>query len=270
MAADAQAPVRHNPLVAAIRLVLFLVWTIAVATPHAMLLAAGIARATGATAQFYWRGVAAIVGLRLHVTGEVSGRRPVLFVANHSSYLDIVVLGALVRAAFVAKSEVRGWPGIGMIARLGRTVFVERHPRRSVRQRDEMKERLAAAGDSLVLFPEGTSNDGNAVLPFKSALFSAAEIADASGAALAVQPVTVAYIRLDGAPIGREWRDWYAWYGDMDLVPHVWKMVGLGLTDVRVEFHRPVSLAEFPSRKELARHCYDEVAAGLARAYAAA
>ena len=92
----------------------------------------------------------------------------------------------------------------GLLAKLQRTIFVERRANRSAGQRDAMAERLAA-GDSLILFAEGTSNDGNRVLPFKSALFSAAE-RPVNGAAVVVQPVSVAYSRLDGMPLMRHMR----------------------------------------------------------------
>jgi 1-acyl-sn-glycerol-3-phosphate acyltransferase len=261
-------PAIHDPLTASFRLFVFVVWTLAMGVVQALLLAAGSVAWSRRNGRWYWRGVAYIVGLRLVVRGEPSARDPVLYVANHGSYLDIIALGALLKAAFIAKSEVRGWPGIGLIARLGRTVFVDRHPRKSVAQRDEMLARLSRAGESLILFAEGTSNDGNRILPFKSALFSTAEVTDAGGKQISVQPVTVAYTQLDGIPIGRAWRPLFAWYGDMELVSHLWVMAGLGITTVEIVLHPPVCLDQFVSRKALADHCHDVIGRGLAAALA--
>ena len=214
---------------------------------------------------FYHRLICRIFGFRVKVIGERSSALPTLFVSNHVSYLDIELLGSLIPGSFVAKSEVRTWPLFGWLARLQRTVFVERRARSSAaQQRDSLTGRLQA-GNNLILFPEGTSSDGNRVLPFKSALFSAAEI-EIGGAPPTVQPVSIAYTRLDGVPLGRDWRPFLAWYGDMGLASHLWDAVRLGRVTVEVEFHRPVSIAEFGTRKRLAEYCYGVVSAGLAAA----
>src|SRR3546814_20751956 len=125
--------------------------------------------------------------------------------------------------------------------------------------------RRLEAGDDLVLFPEGTSGDGNRVLAFKSALFSVAERRP-QGEPLTVQPVSIAYTRLDGLPLGRYLRPFFAWYGDMELGPHLWHAIGLGRVTVMVEFHEPVTLDQFGSRKALSDHCHDVVSRGVAAA----
>ncbi|HLJ65329.1 MAG TPA: 1-acyl-sn-glycerol-3-phosphate acyltransferase, partial [Stellaceae bacterium] len=146
-------------------------------------------------------------------------------------------------------------------AKLQRSVFIDRRKGSTRGQRDAIRERLEQ-GDNLILFPEGTSSDGNHVLPFKSALFSAADhVLD--GVPVAVQPVSVAYLRLDGIPLGRGGRPDFAWYGDMDLGPHLWKAVGLGRLQVRVTFHPPVTLPEFGSRKALSEHCWRVISESL-------
>jgi 1-acyl-sn-glycerol-3-phosphate acyltransferase len=192
--------------------------------------------------------------------------RATLFISNHSSYLDIPVLGSLLPTSFVAKNEVGGWPLFGLLARLQRTVFVDRNARhRADEQRDSIAGRLQA-GDKLVLFPEGTSSDGNRTLPFKTALFAVAAT-QVDGKPLTLQPVSVTATHLDGLPLGHAWRALYAWYGDMELPPHLWQLARLGgRIRVLVEFHPPVSLADFSSRKALADHCWRTVAAGVERA----
>ena len=186
-----------------------------------------------------------------------------LFAANHVSYLDITVLGSLLDASFIAKTEVAGWPLFGWLARLQRSVFIDRRARSTAHQRDSIAARLAA-GEALILFPEGTSGDGVRLLPFKSALFSVAD--HAAAGAVTVQPVSIAYTRLDGMPLGRALRPFFAWYGAMSLAPHLWRMLGLGRLEVVVEFHPPTSLAVCGSRKMLARYCEERIAEGLAGA----
>ncbi|MDP6474962.1 MAG: lysophospholipid acyltransferase family protein [Alphaproteobacteria bacterium] len=209
------------------------------------------------------RGVCRILAFRVEQHGEISRTRPTMFVCNHTSYLDISILGAVLPASFVAKAEVRGWPLFGLLARLQRTVFVERRASRTAEHRDEMVRRLEK-GDNLILFPEGTSNDGNRVLPFKSAFFGAAE-KTINGEPLTVQPVSISYIRLDGIPVGRGYRPYFAWYGDMEMAGHLWNVFGLGQTTVAVEFHQPVSIADFASRKEMSAHCHRVVSDGVSR-----
>jgi 1-acyl-sn-glycerol-3-phosphate acyltransferase len=213
---------------------------------------------------WYHRRTCRILGIRIEKRGRPSHRHPTLFVANHVSYLDIEVLGALLRASFVAKAEVATWPFFAWLAKLQETVFVERRVHRAGQHRDEMARRLEA-GDDLILFPEGTSGDGNGILAFKSALFSVAERRP-HGKPLTVQPVSISYTRLDGLPLGRYLRPFFAWYGDMELGPHLWHAIGLGQVTVVVEFHEPVTIEQFGSRKALSDYCYKVVSRGVAAA----
>jgi len=249
----------------AVRLALYLGLTLPLMPVQAALVALRSPLAA-ALPRAYHRLVLRILGIRLEVAGEPSAARPTLFVSNHSSYLDVEVLGSLLPVSFVAKSEVGGWPLFGWLARLQRTVFVERRRDRAGRGRDDMAARLLA-GDSLVLFAEGTSSDGNRVLPFRTALFAVAAL-EPDGRPLVVQPVSVTAVRLDGMPLGYAGRALYAWYGDMDLAPHLWDAVRAGDLGVRVEFHQPVALGQFGSRKALADHCHRVVADGVSRAVA--
>jgi 1-acyl-sn-glycerol-3-phosphate acyltransferase len=200
------------------------------------------------------------------VVGAPAGARPTLYVANHTSYLDIEILGGVIEGAFVAKSEVSRWPFVGWLAKLQRTVFVDRRVHTTHRQRDAVVDRLKERGN-LILFPEGTSADGTRVLPFKSALFAAVHGANL-GFPVTVQPVSVAYVRLDGIPIGRSYRPFLAWYGDMEMAPHLWTALGLGVVEVTVQFHDPVEVDSFPTRKALAEHCWRVVQSGMASALA--
>jgi len=203
-------------------------------------------------------------GMRLRITGTPETNGPVLYVANHVSYLDIPALGSQLEASFVAKSEVSRWPVIGFLCRLQRTMFVNRQPTSVMAHLNELHDRLVA-GDRMILFPEGTSGDGNRVLPFKNVLFRAAA-ADCDGRSVRVQPVTIAYSRFDGAPMGRNLRPRFAWYGDMAFRGHFWTCLGMGRPGVDLVFHPTVTLADFPSHTELARHCENRIAGALSDA----
>jgi 1-acyl-sn-glycerol-3-phosphate acyltransferase len=210
---------------------------------------------------FFHRNWCRIFGIQVNVDGIISQDRPTLFVANHVSYLDIIVLSSILDASFIAKSEISGWPVLGLLARLQRTLFVERRRPKAASQRDAISERLYA-GDNLILFPEGTSNDGQRVLPFKSALFSVAERHEGD-APLTIQPVSLAYTRLDGMPLNKFWRHHYAWFGDMTLVPHMFQMLGIGRLTVEVSFHEPVAGDGVATRKSLAELCHGVVFRGV-------
>ncbi len=216
-------------------------------------------------ARFYWHTVARLIGLQVRVigaapaTGRQPGSRPLIYVCNHASWLDIPAIGGTLRACFVSKDDVAGWPIVGTIARLGRTVFVSRSRKGIGRERDQMRERLAA-GDDLILFPEGTSSDGSRVLPFHSSFFAAAYGEDKP----LIQPVSVVYDRLAGLPVGRGSRTVFAWYGDMELAPHVWRLTQWHGKRVTLLFHTPMDPANFESRKALSQACWQVVADGAA------
>jgi len=245
------------------RIVLYLGVTLLLVPVQALLVAAKSPLAA-AFPRLYHRLCCRILGFRIEAKGALSDRHPTLFVVNHISYVDITILGALIKGSFVAKSEVAGWPLFGVLAKLQRTVFIERRVRRAAAQRGELTRRLAA-GDDLILFPEGTSSDGSRVLPFKSALFSAAE-GKTGGDPVVVQPVSLAYVRLNGMPMGRLYRPFFAWYGDMEMASHLWELLGLGVAGVSVEFHTPVMASAFPSRKALAAYCRGVIVDGVAAA----
>ena len=211
----------------------------------------------------YHRAVCWVLGIKVRARGRMSRKRPTLFVVNHVSYLDIEVLGSLIPGSFVAKREVATWPFFSILAKLQRSVFIDRRVAATKEGQEQMLRRLSGR-DNLILFPEGTSGDGTHVLPFRSALFAVAQLRDRLGHAITVQPVSLAYTRLDGIPLGRHWRPFYTWFGDRELARHAWQMAGLGEVEVMVNFHEPVSLDDFPDRKALADYCFRVVYDGVA------
>jgi 1-acyl-sn-glycerol-3-phosphate acyltransferase len=208
--------------------------------------------------RLWHRCVLKALGFRVRMAGAPSSHRPLLIAANHVSWTDIGVLGSLLDVSFIAKSEMEGWPLMGWLSTLQRTVFVERERRhRSGDQASEIAMRLKA-GDAMVLFAEGTTGDGNILLPFKSTLFGAATMvidkgASGGGDEVAIQPVAIAYARRHGMPLGRAGRMALSWVGDQDLVPHVAGLLKLGAVDVEVRFGEPVIFSAKSNRKEAAR-----------------
>ena len=226
----------------------------------------------------YWlpvrfhRFVCRLIGMRIRYVGELTKERPLLITANHCSWLDIPILSTIGPVSFIAKSEVRKWPLVGWLARLQRTIFVDRTRRSATRQvNDAIAERLRK-GDPMILFAEGTSSDGNRVLPFKSALVGAAQMVlqheSTDHEAVWVQPVSVAYTRLNGMPMGRQHRHIAAWYGDITMVPHLWRILVTGPLDVVVTAGEPFKLEGADDRKAVTGRAERDVRRMLAASLA--
>lgn len=244
-----------SPARAIVRILAYALLTLPLLPVQALGLVLGLRPLTRWLPVYYHRAVCAILSLRVEKRGRMSTRVPTLFVVNHVSYLDIEVLGSVIPGSFVAKQEVASWPFFSILAKLQRSVFIDRSIAATRDSHDDMLVRLNG-GDNLILFPEGTSGDGTRVLPFRSALFAVAQL-EFEGKPIVVQPVSLAYVRLDGIPLGRNWRPLYTWFGDMDMAGHLWEMTGLGEVDVIVNFHEPTDISRFGgNRKKLADHCF--------------
>ncbi|MEN8841459.1 MAG: lysophospholipid acyltransferase family protein [Octadecabacter sp.] len=205
--------------------------------------------------QFVCRSAFVLMGIKYTRVGKpIAGAGAV--VANHSSWLDIFALNAAKRIYFVSKAEVAAWPGIGWLARATGTVFIARDRSQATKQVEVFRERLGH-GHKLLFFPEGTSTDGQLVLPFKPTLF-AAFFDDALRDTLAIQPVSVVY----HAPKGVDPRH-YGWWGDMDFGTHLLATLAQSPQGgVTVVYHDPVKIADFANRKVLAAHLESVVRAG--------
>lgn len=213
--------------------------------------------------QIWHRIATRLVGIRVKQIGVPATDRPLLITSNHASWVDITVIGSLMPLSFIAKSEVSGWPVFGLLAKLQRTVFVNRTRRSETAQvADAIAERMST-GDAMVLFAEGTSNDGNCVLPFRSALLGAATraVGQDETSKVWVQPMSIAYQGLFGVPMGRAYRPHVAWYGDMELAGHLWGIFTRGALDVVVRWGEPVLVDRETDRKALTRQLEVEVRA---------
>ena len=230
--------------------------------------------------RIFWGMIARILGLQLRVVGQSAGgirsakdvqrgERPIVYVANHCSWLDIVAVGGVLHTVFVAKGEVGSWPLIGTISRLGRTIFVSRNRQNTGKELHDMADRLWD-GDDIVLFPEGTSSDGSRVLPFLSSFFAVAKPGRLEQAGMPkpppvlIQPVSIVYDRLEGLPVGRSRRSVFSWYGDMDLTPHIWSFGQWRSMRATILLHPPLNPEDFKSRKELANATFNAVRDGAA------
>jgi 1-acyl-sn-glycerol-3-phosphate acyltransferase len=200
----------------------------------------------------YHRLILFVLGIHVSVRGKPAAERPLLFVSNHSSWIDILALSSITPLKFIAKSEVAGWPLFGLFAKLQRTVFVDRLKRHATAEVNREIAARLSEGDPVVLFGEGTSGDGNRVLPFRTALLGAIYRALGEHGRAFLQPVSVSYTKLHGIPMGRQHRAIAAWHGDISLVPHLARVFRIGAIDVVVTFGAPVAVEASTDRKALA------------------
>ena len=193
------------------------------------------------------------LGITVHTHGSVEASKPLLLVVNHVSWTDIMILGSVADVAFIAKTEVRDWPVFGLLARLQKTIFITREQKRSAgAQVNEIAQRMAD-DEIVVLFPEGTTSDGNRLLPIKSSLFGAASSAaeQVPGQMVHVQPVAIAYTGINGMAMGRYHRSVIAWPGTIGLIPSLFALMKVGAIDVDVSFGEAVPFHRGDNRKVL-------------------
>lgn len=210
---------------------------------------------------YFFHIICTLIEVRVETRGEIAENGPVLIVSNHSSWLDIPVINSIGPVSFVAKHEIASWPLFGILAKLGRSIFIDRSRRLATGNvTGELAERLAD-GDKIVLFAEGTSSDGNRVLPFKSAIIGAAEkaIAQSGHDDILIQPMSITYVRRRGLPISRIDRPYFTWFGDMELLPHIWGVLMRTPIDVAINIGAPHKLSEYANRKELTRQLETDV-----------
>ena len=202
-----------------------------------------------------WLGLT-LCGLRLERRGTPMAE-PGAIVANHSTWIDIFTLLTADEVYFVSKADVARWPVVGILSRQIGTIYIERRRTAARQHQDQLEERLLQ-GDRICFFPEGTSTDGQRVLPFRSTLF-AAFTSDGLRDRLWVQPVSVIYRPNGGLP-----PEFYGWWGEMGLGGHIASVFARSKgARVDVLFHAPLRVADYRDRKALAAVSEEMVRQGV-------
>jgi 1-acyl-sn-glycerol-3-phosphate acyltransferase len=205
--------------------------------------------------RFFHRVGCVFLGLRVRVIGQPATGRATLLVSNHISWTDIIAIGSIADVTFVAKREVGEWFFVGMMARLQKTIFVDRNRRSDAGRTSREMGRHMAGGNAVLLFAEGQSDIGTHVLPFRSALVGAAQHAmiDAGARDVLIQPLTIAYTRLQGLPVSRNERSLIAWVKSKSLRQNIHEILSGGVKDVTVAFGTPLPLDEHADRKAVSK-----------------
>jgi 1-acyl-sn-glycerol-3-phosphate acyltransferase len=206
-----------------------------------------------------------LLGLRVRTIGTPSEGRPTLMVSNHIAWTDILAIGSQAPVTFVAKREVGDWPIVKQLAYLQRTIYADRNRRSETGRTAQAMGKHIADGHSVVLFAEGQSDIGTHVLPFRSALVGAAQMAIAGAGAkdVVLQPVTIAYTKLQGLPVSRNERSLLSWAKSNSLGQNLREIFGGSIKDITVAFGAPMPLNSNTDRKVVTKAAEDVVRANL-------
>lgn len=196
--------------------------------------------------QFFHKTVLWLINIKVKVLGKPRfDAKGVLYVCNHLSYVDISVLGSFIPGKFIAKSEISNWPLIGFLSKIGNTIFINRNLSYLKKNKTLVKDQIIN-GENILLFPEGTTSDGNRILNFKSSMFFSLDKED-----ITIQPIVLKYRSLNGLPFNRNVKPIIAWYGDMDFKTHLLNLIKLFSISVTIIFLKPIKSINYQSRKDM-------------------
>ena len=188
-----------------------------------------------------------LFGLKLKVVGKQSNNSKI-FVCNHISWTDILVIQSVIDIIFIAKSEVKKMPGLGFLASIANTIFIDRNPLK-ISEDSHLIKKIIKKGASICFFPEGTSTDGLRVLKFKSGFFQLLfdKNLNIKNECSTVQPLSIYYM-INNKKLSK---DFYGWWGSMSIISHIIKILCLSSGSVILKFHKPLDSKNFNNRKEL-------------------
>lgn len=185
------------------------------------------------------------IGFQVEVRGRVPSSG---FIApNHLSYMDIIVLASISQQVFLSKSDVRSWPIVGLFTRMAGTLYIDRNRRSDVANKESDFTAVIDEGLCMTFFLEGTSTNGETILPFRSSLLQPV---------VANQwPITATYLKY--GCVGGDPRTDVCWWGDMGFGGHLLRMLRVRRTCATVVFGKTIQAKG--ERKELALDLYEEV-----------
>jgi lyso-ornithine lipid O-acyltransferase len=216
----------------------------------------GLRRGQRSISTVFHRIIRGLLGLRIAAKGVPSSTRPLMVVANHTSWLDIIVIESVLPAIFVTQHGVASWPVFGRLAKLKPSIFVDRTRRLQVVKTIDCIATALAAGEAVAIFPEGTSTDGANVIPFRSALFGAVRetlLRAEHLPAISIQPVSVAYV----GP-RRRMAVW-ALEDEIEFFPHLLQVAALRKIDVALTWGESMQVDVNSDRKVLAKHLEETI-----------
>tara|TARA_A100001011_G_scaffold192128_1_gene200793 strand:- start:255 stop:974 length:720 start_codon:yes stop_codon:yes gene_type:complete len=198
-----------------------------------------------------------ILGIRLSIKGRPSERKPLILIGNHCSYLDIIILGSVLPVCFVAKSEIKSWFLFGTLASLQNSIFIDR---RNFKALDSLKKisKNLSSNFAIIIFPEGTTNNGKRVLKFRASLFKIFE----DDPTLGLQNFSLCYTHINSMPLDNRMRPNIAWYGEMSLITHLKRLLNYSSIGAKLQFH-PSIVPHGVTRKIISEESREQVIKGI-------
>lgn len=242
-----------------------LFWVLLTAIVRFLLRRRGMSRHQSPVVRAWYSYCTWLSGVKVTVVNRRSlSRKQKIILSNHTSYLDILILGAYFDCFFVAKMDIAGWPVFGFLAKIGGTLFIQRQ-RQFIRNQLALLEKHLQARQSLLIFPEGTTNDGMSIQSFKSSLLNAAY--NVPKAPL-IQPVTILYTHMNGKKLEtREECDRIAWYGDMTLAPHLWYVFRQKSIEAKIIIHPVIKITAENDAKTVTHQAREAIVEGFVHAH---
>ena len=238
-----------------IRLIIFFLLTLAF-MPFQLLLVYLLKKHTYIIPYYFHKICCVVFGIKIKVTGRISKNTPVLLISNHASYLDIAILGSILKTSFVAKKEVSNWPLLGILAKLQNTIFIDRRISSVKKQENNIIKHLKNK-NNLAIFPEGTSSDGNQVLPFKSSLFNIFE--KNLNSEIYIQTATIIYKKKNGIMLNKKQRKKITWHSNMKFIPNVFYILKKFNIEVELILNKEFLPNKELNRKKIALFCWKKI-----------
>lgn len=237
-----------------LKILLFVLWSLPLVAAQSILMPFHLGPISYKIPRLWHWGLCRVFGMRVRIVGTpLPTTKPVMFISNHISYLDILVMGSKIEASFVAKNDVAKWPVFGFLANLQQTAYISRASRDALKEKHSLQSYLKA-GKSIILFPEGTTNNGKTILPFKSSLFVLALEHHLTDGQLMIQPFSIRVSAKSGKT-GQVDAQNYSWAFDDDtpIGAHLMRFARGHGCILELVFHTPVDPKQYNDRKTLCR-----------------
>jgi lyso-ornithine lipid O-acyltransferase len=197
-----------------------------------------------------------LLGARVRAVHPPDSDKNYLLVSNHLGMVDILVIASLHPTLFITSVEMREAPLLGLLTEMGGCLYVERRSRTKIAGEILDIRKALTQGVSVVLFPEGTSTNGEQVLPFKKSL-----LVTVAGTGIPIKPLTINFRKVNGQPMSHEFRDYVFWYGDQSFAPAMWRLLSVKSIDIEVDFLDEIEVHSEDQRREVAARAHAMIAA---------
>lgn len=262
------------------KIFLWLCWTIILVLGYFLLVTILRIKIIRYLVRLYFKVSCKILSIRIKIEGDIVQKPPIFFISNHSSWLDIMVLGAVVPASFTPKSEIASWPAIGVLTKMSDAIFIDRRRNKTQENYDKLVKHFTNR-KNIILFAEGTTGDAIRILPFKSSYLAlVTDLSKAENLAKmhiehppALQNILITPTYVENLPMDRANIHYYGWIGDTDLASHFWKLVQLSSIEVSINFMPEIDLEQYLNsvpnaqeklsasniRKQITNDCYRQI-----------